>query len=249
MKFKICGLRRPKDIEYVNQVRPDFAGFVFVPGRRRTIDEKEAEKLTGMLAEKITPVGVFANQPIEFIANLVKRGIIEAVQLHGSENSDYINDLRAMLARRENETSSAVLIIKAFSMNGVNGMSDRNDMNSSDDSYDANNDPTKDPSRQTDGQRIADKIASCPADAILLDSGIGGTGESWDLRLADERLRSALRGRPLFLAGGLTAENAATAAELIRPYALDVSSGVETDGMKDPKKITAFAAAVRECKL
>ena len=52
-------------------------------------------------------------------------------------------------------------------------------------------------------------------------------------------------GRPYFLAGGLTPENAGEATERLHHFALDVSSGIETDGWKDPAKMRAFAEAVR----
>ena len=71
------------------------------------------------------------------------------------------------------------------------------------------------------------------ADYILLDQGKGGTGKAFDWSL----LKGI--GRPYFLAGGLTPQNAAQAASL-QPYALDVSSGIETDGVKDREKMTLF---------
>ena len=79
---------------------------------------------------------------------------------------------------------------------------------------------------------------SCSADHILLDAGAGdGITFDWEL----------LRGfsRPYFLAGGLNPENVHSAVEKLHPYAVDVSSGIETDGMKDPAKMTAFVKAVR----
>lgn len=81
--------------------------------------------------------------------------------------------------------------------------------------------------------------AKSPADFVLLDSGAGGTGTVFNWKL--------LKGfpRPYFLAGGLDAGNAAAAIARLHPYAVDVSSGIETDGRKDPAKMAAFAAAVR----
>lgn len=78
------------------------------------------------------------------------------------------------------------------------------------------------------------------ADYILLDSGNGGTGSVFDWSLI-----SALD-RPYFLAGGLSIDNLRDAIETLHPYALDVSSGIETDGFKDPTKMAAFVAAVRK---
>ncbi|MBP5255078.1 MAG: phosphoribosylanthranilate isomerase [Lachnospiraceae bacterium] len=77
------------------------------------------------------------------------------------------------------------------------------------------------------------------ADEILLDSG-AGTGTAFDWTL----LRDAAR--PYFLAGGLSPENVAGAVTLLRPYAVDVSSGIETGGVKDRMKMAAFVAAVRK---
>ena len=78
------------------------------------------------------------------------------------------------------------------------------------------------------------------AEHILLDNGAGGTGTAFDWEL--------LRGfdRPFFLAGGLGPENAAAAVRALRPFAVDVSSRVETDGVKDREKMRAFVEAVRK---
>ena len=78
------------------------------------------------------------------------------------------------------------------------------------------------------------------ADSVLLDSGAGGTGTAFDWTL----LRSI--GRPYFLAGGLSPDNVGNAVRLLHPYAVDVSSGIETDGKKDRNKMAAFVAAVRK---
>lgn len=76
------------------------------------------------------------------------------------------------------------------------------------------------------------------ADYILLDGGKGeGKAFDWNL-LKDIK-------RPYFLAGGLNPGNVADAVNTLHPYAVDVSTGVETDGVKDGEKMTAFAAAVR----
>jgi phosphoribosylanthranilate isomerase len=98
--------------------------------------------------------------------------------------------------------------------------------------------------------RDADSLRTLPeyaTDAWLLDAYVadnpGGTGETfnWDLAVEARKL-----GRPIFLAGGLTPENVAEAIRKVQPYAVDVSSGVETaPGKKDPDKIRRFIAAAR----
>lgn len=82
------------------------------------------------------------------------------------------------------------------------------------------------------------KAEMSPADLVLLDAGAGGgTVFDWEL----------LRGmqRPFFLAGGLDPGNVGQAVHDIRPFGVDVSSGIETDGAKDPIKMRAFVAAVK----
>ncbi len=85
----------------------------------------------------------------------------------------------------------------------------------------------------------AARATESPADMILLDNGAGGTGEAFDWSLIGQV------GRPFFLAGGLSAENAGEAIARCRPAAVDTSSGVETDGVKNFKKMKAFVEAVR----
>ncbi len=98
--------------------------------------------------------------------------------------------------------------------------------------------------------RDGESLKAMPAfaeEAWLLDSHVagqpGGTGArfNWDLAVAATKL-----GRPVILAGGLTPENAAEAVRQVRPYALDVSSGVESaPGRKDAGKVRAFIAAAK----
>lgn len=78
------------------------------------------------------------------------------------------------------------------------------------------------------------------ADYVLLDSGNGGTGTAFNWALI-QNLK-----RPYFLAGGLSPDNAEHAVKLFKPYAVDVSSGIETDGVKDHIKMAEFVAAVRK---
>lgn len=85
----------------------------------------------------------------------------------------------------------------------------------------------------------ADKAEKCPADYILLDSG-AGSGTTFDWKLVQNVER------PYFLAGGLHIGNIKKAVEQLNPYGVDVSSGVETDGWKDKRKMQALIAAVRK---
>ena len=96
-KIKLCGLTRPCDIEYVNELLPEYIGFVFAPKSRRYISPEKAEVLREHLDDRITPMGVFVDEKIEVIADLIKRKIIDIVQLHGNESEQYIEDLRRVI--------------------------------------------------------------------------------------------------------------------------------------------------------
>lgn len=196
-KIKICGLSRRCDIGFVNRCGPDYAGFVVnVPKSRRSVTPEEARALSALLSPDIMPVGVFVNERAEVVASMLNDGIIFAAQLHGSEDEDYIGDLRRC---------TGGILIQAFSVASPSDM---------------------------------ERAAASPADYVLLDSG-GGTGRTFDWRL--------IKGfkRPYFLAGGLGADNLPAALAELRPFAVDMSSGVETGGVKDPAKIEAAVAAVR----
>ena len=100
---------------------------------------------------------------------------------------------------------------------------------------------------------VAEAISIGPfVDAVLLDSGnqslpvkeLGGTGRTHDWNLSWQ-IREAID-VPLFLAGGLKAENVAEAIKQVRPFAVDVCSGVRTDGKLDEEKLRAFFASVSE---
>ncbi len=90
-------------------------------------------------------------------------------------------------------------------------------------------------------------LTDYPTDAWLLDAyskaGLGGTGEkfNWDLAVEASKL-----GKPIFLAGGLTPENVGDAVQRVNPFAVDVSSGVESaPGKKDAAKVRAFVVAAK----
>ena len=91
-----------------------------------------------------------------------------------------------------------------------------------------------------DGEADIHRAKASAADYVLLDSGTGGTGSSFDWSLVKDI------DRPYFLAGGLHKYNVGEAVRLLHPYAVDVSSGIETDGLKDRDKLAEFTAIVRK---
>ena len=199
-KMKFCGLRTLDDIDAVNKILPEYVGFVFVPKSKRYVTPTQVEKFRGVLDKKIIAVGVFVNEKISTVAELLNAGIIDAAQLHGDEDEDYIKNLREVTNKP---------LIKAFRINDF----------------------------------ILNSSFLIPNSSfILLDAGAGG-GKVFDWNLIKN-----FQGE-YFLAGGLNPENVDAAIEMLHPFAVDVSSGIESGGKKDLKKMATFAEVVRRKNL
>ena len=196
-RIKFCGLRTIEDVVAVNKILPEYIGFVFAPKSKRYVTPETAEQLRDALSKKIQAVGVFVNEKISTVADLLNAGTIDAAQLHGNETDDDIKNLRGLT----NKT-----IIKAFQI------------------------------KTADDLNAAQKSL---ADFILLDAG-AGDGKTFDWQLLKNFRRE------YFLAGGLTVDNVGDAIKILNPFAVDVSSGIETDGRKAFCKMATFADAVRK---
>ncbi len=191
-KIKFCGLKRTEDIKYANELNPDFIGFVFAPKSKRFVDADTAKELKNLLDSNIKAVGVFVDEDLNAVAKLLKDGIIDIAQLHGSEDDEYIKRLRTLCDKP---------IIKAFMIESPDDIKKANESS---------------------------------ADYVLLDSGKGsGVTFNWDL------IKEV--NRPYFLAGGLDCDNVENALNSLTPFAVDVCSGIETDGYKDFEKMSRFA--------
>ena len=85
-KIKICGLTREEDIAAVNEAKPDYIGFVFAPGRKRTVSALHAARLKSMLSPEIKAVGVFYHNTADEVIAAAELGAIDIIQLHGDED-------------------------------------------------------------------------------------------------------------------------------------------------------------------
>ncbi len=197
-KIKLCGLKSLSDIEIVNKYLPEYIGFVFCEKSKRYINIKTAKQLKNALNNNISAVGVFVNESLEVVAQLLNNNIIDVAQLHGNESEDYIKNLKSLTNKP---------IIKAFKIENTSDI------------------------------KSAEKSS---ADFVLLDSGTGGTGTAFNWLLIKNF------NRPYFLAGGLNINNIKTALDTLSPYAVDVSSGIETNNIKDLHKIKNFIKIVRQ---
>ncbi len=187
IKIKFCGLFREEDIEYVNKLNPDYIGFVFAKSKRQITKEKAID-LKNKLKSNTKVVGVFVDEDIEKIIDLLSNGVIDIAQLHGNEREEDIKNIK---------NKSKKQVIKAI--------------------------------RVTTSEDIESWKNSC-ADFLLLDNG-QGTGKTFDWN----NIKNL--NRPFFLAGGLSIDNIKEAIEKVSPMAIDISSGIESNGVKDYEKM------------
>ncbi|MCL2444486.1 MAG: phosphoribosylanthranilate isomerase [Treponema sp.] len=210
MRIKICGLYRDEDIDFINEGRPDYIGFVFA-NSPRYVSPALAQYLRFRIADGITPVGVFVNAPIAMITELYHNGIISIAQLHGKEDESYITQLKRLTETKIRQTRiPGIKVIKTITINPSSKI------------------PAV--SQQIPGN----------ADYILLDSG-AGSGKTFDWKQLDSKKFD----KPWFLAGGINLKNIEQAIKL-KPFAIDVSSGAETNGIKEREKILKLINAVRQ---
>ena len=95
VKVKFCGIRRPEDIETVNRLKPDLAGFVFAKSKQQ-VTKEQAAALKELLNPGIKTVAVLVNMPAEEAAALANSGIADILQLHGDEDAAYIAKLKTL---------------------------------------------------------------------------------------------------------------------------------------------------------
>jgi phosphoribosylanthranilate isomerase len=181
----------------------DAIGFVFWPDSPRFVDPYRARDIARRLPPFLTTVGVFVDQPAEYVNGVADLLALGAVQFHGHEPP-------AEYARTPHRVIKAVAVGNPF-----------------------------------DRTRDLDPVP--PHVTVLLDAHDpvkrGGTGKAIDWTVAADIARR----RRVILSGGLHASNVRSALEAVRPYAVDVSSGVESSpGIKDPDKLRAFFAALNQ---
>ena len=109
-KIKICGIMRDCDCGFLNEALPDYAGFIFVEGRRRCISPETAAGFREKLDRRIKTVGVFLDDDIERIVKIAGMGIIDMVQLHGRETDEYIAEVKER---------TGLPVMKAFTVRGI----------------------------------------------------------------------------------------------------------------------------------
>jgi len=210
-KVKICGIRDSEAAIAAADAGADFIGLNFVDGVKRQITLEEAKKIlneyrsipAGSDGPKI--VGLFRNQPVEFVNGIVAELKLDYVQLNGSEDEDYDSQMTVSIFHQ----------VRVQAGTSPESVSELVNMH-------------------------VEKSRGVVLDAFD-PSTPGGSGKTFEWSLA-EKVASE---EGVLLAGGLNPENVIKAVQQLKPWGVDVASGVESDGVKDPELIRQFVKAAK----
>ncbi len=216
-RIKLCGLTQPADVDHAVGLGADAIGLVFYPPSPRSVTAEQAAELARLAGPFVTVTGLFVNASADDVAHVLDRVPLTLLQFHGDETPEQCADIAARVG---------LPWLRAARVQPG-----------------------------TDLVEFADRFVA--AQGLLLDAfveGYGGGGHVFDWTLIPPQWLSQSPSLPtisaaprLVLSGGLSAQNVAGAIERVRPYAVDVSSGIEAArGVKDYARMTAFVRAVRE---
>lgn len=204
IKIKICGITNEKEIEYLNILKPEYIGFVFTKSKRQVNGER-AKELSDNLNKEIKIVGVFKDNSIDEILEVIKEVQLDIIQLHGKEDEKYINTLNDKL-------QEPVMIWKALSIKDIENIKN---YTSNDYSKAANKLIDKfliDGDNPGSGETYSLENISCYFEEYY---------KSENLNISN------INKNNFFLAGGITPENVIERIIKANPIGVDVSSGVE----------------------
>jgi len=218
-RVKVCGITTLDDALTAVEAGADALGFIFVEGTPRFVTPEQAAPIVRALPPFVTPVGVFWDHPTGHVKAVAEACGLRALQFHGDEPPETLAE----------HALPVIKTIKLPPASTIEGLPE---------------------------YRIGDWLGALRyrsvARAFLFDSTArwseGETREPVEWRLL--RTFGAMappRARiPIILSGGLTCDNVARAVATVRPWAVDVNSGVEAaPGRKDPDKVWRFVAAAK----
>jgi len=225
VRVKLCGLMSPEDVKMAETAGADALGFVTeypvpVPWN---LDRERAASLAATVSPFITTVAVVGGDPQEMI-RIARKVRPRVLQLHGDES---LEDIRQVLEGLE---GTGIRVIKAL----------RIDVDTGEALFE-----------KADPRDAGSALAGSGIAALIVDSKTSsrpaGTGVTLDWDISARMVKEVAL--PMVLAGGLTVENVAGAVKKVKPYAVDVISGVEKEpGVKDGEKMRAFVAAAKGLK-
>lgn len=216
-RMKFCGITRPEDAAAAARAGADAIGLVFYEPVARHVTPLVAEKILSELPPFVTPVGLFVDAPTEEILEIADALRIRHIQLHGHETPERVAELRGFSVIKAIRVSADLLVAELARW-----------------------------------REAMDALRLSNLHGIVLETAgaaqPGGTGLMNDFAAIEAaRDAGAFEGLPpLIAAGGLTPENVAHVVRTLKPWAVDVSTGIESEkGKKSVEKMTAFAKAVR----
>lgn len=217
IRVKICGITNAGDARVAVEAGADALGFIFVENTPRFVTPEQVAPIIRRLPPFVTPVGVFWDHPAGHVKAVAEACGLRALQFHGDEAPD---DLAGY----------ALPVIKTVKMAPASTLEGLPEYR------------TRDSWQALQYRRVAS--------AILLDSAArwseGETREPLEWTLARRIVSSHSHAMPVILSGGLTPDNVARAVAVVRPYGVDVNSGVEAaPGHKDADKVRRFVAEAR----
>lgn len=221
MWIKICGITSLEDAEAAIAAGADALGFVFAESSRR-IALENAYTIVRHAPRTIEKIGVFVDAEFEQVLSAVQAVRLTGIQLHGDKSGELARQIR----------KRAALVGLSLHLLRVLHFDDAAEFNST----------------------LATERASGRQDTLLVDTRIvgkqGGTGVPFDWPAAGEAFRDHESNFRLVAAGGLDPENVGEAIRTLRPWGVDVSSGVESaPGKKDRQRVVEFVSVARAAAL
>ena len=219
MWIKICGATNLEDALLAVEGGANALGFIFAPSPRQ-VTALQAQRITAELPAQVEKYGVFVDASFSAIAATVEECGLTGVQLHRVADRNLPLRLREHFAAR----TPSLNIVRVVNLM-ANGKS----------------------------AEFPDWIPDPAIDAVLVDSSsaaaVGGTGIRFDWAGAQDNLLRVAAHSRVIVAGGLRPENVGLAISTLRPWGVDVVSGVEASpGKKDPVRVLAFIRAARQAE-
>ena len=238
-KIKMCGISKVETIPAIVEAKPDYMGLVFAPSKRQVTVE-QAKTLVGELHKQYEKTYGEVTVPMNTDTAQDSQDSQEFVQ--GNSNFEKIKTVGVFV----NETVENLLkIAEEVKLDVIQLHGDEDETFIQSLKECTNVEVWK--AVQVRSAADAEKWIDSSADMLLFDAyhkdERGGTGEVFDWSSLDEFER------PFMLAGGMDSTNVARAIRTVRPYGIDISSGIETEGVKDDEKIKAFTNIVRTMAL
>lgn len=226
---KICGMTNLEDALVAVEAGADAVGFVFYEKSPRCVSVEAARRIVEKLPESVEKVGVFASGSMAMADEVGSSAGLDALQVYPSTGptssgvSDVVDWMFPGKRKRGQRKMYLALPISKFVIDDI----------------------------EEHGGTIEVQDAEGKFVTLLIDSGggqrPGGTGAPFDWNRAAKVVADLSARQTVAIAGGLTPGNVGEAMEILKPWGVDVASGVEErPGKKDPEKVRAFVRAVRE---